>query len=901
MVSPVALPVTPHSGEGNYLEIVSSTGIVKLSGPRTHQTWSMFCVRSMREIRENLRQAALLNIVAAANNEGVAPYHPHPHPHHPEGPPPTPELLSSLPLLAQMTTNGTSLFQHSMDGGGAAAGSRSAGSGTHHSTKRDSGDTSPLPQNLVANLLSPRMRTISIPRPGPRISDLSGPFIHKSLTQAKECLSKVGEMVRARTEGAMLTDSGKASVTNELVPYVERSHTSVAETLEESPPPQRPPPALVQILDGSGSPVNGGDSLRSTSAFPNKAGTGSTASSITSNALPLHSASSSHTIHDGPSVGSRKPSARSREDQSGSAHRALSVRRHLSPGKKRELVKRLTEMAKCEAVDMSNPMSVQLEQRSENRFRPPMIILSQQRQEIRFPEDPLSTAPVQFSARDVDSGGDMAQEGGGMYRARSLTSLHHAHSYVAAASGESLASHLEGPDTDRSGRLHRAASGSMPDLVMEGGPPSSAIHQRDMKRSDSSDWTAGSQTFAEGIVGKTLLKDKEVSNTRGLVESRPFLPSTPKYRFRRATRPSSRRSMLGLRDRGPPQDTPTGSTPATTTSTSVFSLSLSGQNRLRSTPGGAPSSEPPPPSAQNLPVLTITGLNRERPPPGTPSANSREARELRPTSRAEVAGILQLYQQLDDQCEKLQRQLNISLNMPPKKVAHWQSGTVASPSIPMSHTGFSTHHLHHPSSLFLTDGHGEDANHSGNTTHFRGYDLNTRPADPAAMAPLSDVEEQSHVAGSVTQRPDPHHLMGGASGLFQNGFSERWGQGQQNVGEASARYRKAGSSGLSSDATDPVLQSKKEPRYQGFSSRVPESEARSQFHYITPGSVAESEAEEERERKYRVLKALDQDVYYDFQHRKYRNTPGSTPVDRCNNEEDRPRVHFYKVKLNGET
>ena len=124
------------------------------------------------------------------------------------------------------------------------------------------------------------------------------------------------------------------------------------------------------------------------------------------------------------------------------------------------------------------------------------------------------------------------------------------------------------------------------------------------------------------------------------------------------------------------------------------------------------------------------------------------------------------------------------------------------------------------------------------------------------------------------------------------------------------------------DPADPVLQTSKEPRYQGFSSKVPESESRSQFHYIRPGGSSGGSSEEEtpdtgdaREMKYRVLKALDQDVYYDFQHRKYRSGAaagtsaavvngtgsGSASGIRCNNEEDRPRVLFYKVKVKGES
>ena len=167
--------------------------------------------------------------------------------------------------------------------------------------------------------------------------------------------------------------------------------------------------------------------------------------------------------------------------------------------------------------------------------------------------------------------------------------------------------------------------------------------------------------------------------------------------------------------------------------------------------------------------------------------------------------------------------------------------------------------------------------------------------------------------------PDPHRAQrdrwdagAGLDAASEGGeasgrFSER-NSAEGNAPGGKAGFPRGGSSGR---APDPVLKSLKEPRYQGFSSRVSESESRSQFHYVNPSRAVaaaaaaaatapaeEKDVAEDREMKYRVLKALDQDVYYDFQHRKYRTTP-TTPVPRCNNEEDRPRVHFYKVKVDG--
>ena len=240
--------------------------------------------------------------------------------------------------------------------------------------------------------------------------------------------------------------------------------------------------------------------------------------------------------------------------------------------------------------------------------------------------------------------------------------------------------------TVQGGALERAQSGSMPDLVMQGGPPTAAHNQHAMKRSDSSDWTAVSvatasaaaaqsgSVFTEGIVGKTLLKEAETGGGgRGSVvmESKPLLPPpTPKLRSRRGARPSSRRSALGLRDRGPLE--PAAPSVTSTSTTSLWRSS----SPTRSKPGSSETNSQPTEHAlaysQTLPVLTITGLNRERPPPGTPASNSRAAREMRPTSRAGVANSsLQRFQQLDDQCEKLQRQLNIGLNVS-RHAPHWQ-------------------------------------------------------------------------------------------------------------------------------------------------------------------------------------------------------------------------------------
>lgn len=93
-----------------------------------------------------------------------------------------------------------------------------------------------------------------------------------------------------------------------------------------------------------------------------------------------------------------------------------------------------------------------------------------------------------------------------------------------------------------------------------------------------------------------------------------------------------------------------------------------------------------------------------------------------------------------------------------------------------------------------------------------------------------------------------------------------------------------------------MFQAGKEPLFQGFSSRVPDNDRRSQFHYVTAKHENTEEEQKEREMKFRILTALDEDVYYDFQHRKYRKGDNPLPP-KLSTDEERPRVHFYKVKI----
>ena len=414
------------------------------------------------------------------------------------------------------------------------------------------------------------------------------------------------------------------------------------------------------------------------------------------------------------------------------------IRRHLTAGKKRERVKRLTEMAKCEAVDMTDPQVSGHHHHhhgdgddsdSHAHFMPPMIILSQQRQDIRYPEDSLPVAggtAVGASVRltaglqpgnvragagvDVNTSGGSSSNSpaarpGGIYRTKSLSSLVATHSYGSPTRGKALSQH-DAQSGYAAGLLDNPHSGSLPDLATEEEEDqeralgsSKASAERERGGAGQGKAAGGSESlFTDGIVGKNIQKEAEGRKGGLLLESRPFLPATPGYRSRSRPgvgggRPSGRRSSLGLRDRGPvtvaadaPASTTATSTSVTTatTATTVLALDPGGQALNRSKilgsippdghPLGSLSSEHSSSLCQTLPTLTITGLHRDRPPPGAAASNSRAARELRPASRSGVvSSSMQLFQQLDDQCEKLQRQLNISLNVP-RRGSQWQVG-----------------------------------------------------------------------------------------------------------------------------------------------------------------------------------------------------------------------------------
>jgi len=73
---------------------------------------------------------------------------------------------------------------------------------------------------------------------------------------------------------------------------------------------------------------------------------------------------------------------------------------------------------------------------------------------------------------------------------------------------------------------------------------------------------------------------------------------------------------------------------------------------------------------------------------------------------------------------------------------------------------------------------------------------------------------------------------------------------------------------------------------QGSTSKVNDLETTSQIHVIGGKNVPTEN------NKFKGLKALDQEVYADFQHKKYRKST-STVLGKI----DKPRIHLLKINM----
>lgn len=239
------------------------------------------------------------------------------------------------------------------------------------------------------------------------------------------------------------------------------------------------------------------------------------------------------------------------------------------------------------------------------------------------------------------------------------------------------------------GVLSRAHSGSMPDLPTGKSRSESkaddVLPSRALAASPSRwEYTGGEPSaggahalFMHGIVGKTIRKDGEGAEEDSMAPEGRTLVTTAHHaarHARRPTRPSTRRSSLGLRDRGPMDysspATASGGTTASSTPTNTNTSTLHALNPNRNSPSrsktmmmdhatalalqGVLTGDYAPLYAQTLPTLTITPLtSRDKAGPET----ARAARER----TTPLPNNIQLFQQLDDQCDKLQRQINVSL------------------------------------------------------------------------------------------------------------------------------------------------------------------------------------------------------------------------------------------------
>ena len=583
--------------------------------------------------------------------------------------------------VVQVTSSRGSPFPQTTEGGG-----RSAGSGTYHLPSPTSagreGAPSPSAHSLVANLLSPRVRSISIPRPGPgpppSQSSLQGSFTHRSLSQLSHGFGKLAEAPRTREgeEGAEVV-AGDAAIPHGGVEVAGKVKGVGGRSMTQG---------LAVV------PLRGHAVDRSPGALPSSRGTADTGSASLNPASALSRMTSSSTLTNTTSVnggggGGGDVSSRSTtsgktaegKEERGGQH----VRRHLTPGKKRELVKRLTEMAKSETAEDGEGEGEEGNGEAETpsaRDLPPMIILSRRRQELTQAGDTASPLTASLTFLEEEVGASPAL----VHRTRSLSSLIVSSTYPfpSTARGKTSTSSSSltlAPKADVADDPGRALTGSALDLSLGVVP----------ERKEGEGAAPGdpfSPLFTNGIVGRTILGEGEVG--KGATESRPLLPPSVDPR-RRHARVCRRRSTLGLRDRGPldpssatptPSLTPTA-TPATTTTTTTTTTiqPLNASEGVGKVEVPPPTLDQPHPSPQpSLPALTITSFNRDRAGSRTALSSSGGGGVDHPRG---TEGQMHLFQQLEDQCEKLQRQLAINFGTP-RRIPPWQVRSAGPAGLP---------------------------------------------------------------------------------------------------------------------------------------------------------------------------------------------------------------------------
>ncbi|RUS78672.1 hypothetical protein EGW08_013560 [Elysia chlorotica] len=789
-------------------------------------------LRSMRNLQETLRQAALLNIVAAVNHDG----------------PPISEQPTARASGSQSVgIKGANLLGHTVSGMGAkklvlihgqGCGDYTSGSFSrhlqtsappapvHHGAPPVPPNTASNPNSALSTLLSQRTRTISIPRP--RTQSEQSSFMHNSLLDAKEKLVNMTNF-RARSN----VDSDAVNLSSQPESSEDAKQTPASGPTKAAQAQVKKPQESYKVTMNSGdSPYALHGVLVDTTTAGNSAeifGQG--------NGDHKNGAKGANT------------SKQSKDDKRAQAVQQMqNLKKHISTNKKKELMMKLTEMAKCEAVDMSEPM-----RQGGDRGAPSIIILAQKKD---FPINNETSPETQKAIGDTHTA------------APSNTRIQSETADAIAAYRQS-----KGLDTFEVGddlRIESIAGSNKTEKLLEHG------HMREGRRSildnfqsnviDLNMWVR-EHLFSDHIVGKTMQSPE-------LMELRPVDANTPSP-TERGFIPDKKRFMASKRlPSYPVRDKLYSPSPVVYEATyhrpkaSMGNISLVGQS---------------------LPSLSSSRspLQVSRP------SHKRQSNESTRAPSQEEQQIDQDETHLKHLAELPDRKQSMTFCKPWGSTSKQPS--TASPIL-------RTEILDHLQCVGIIDKRPPNMSQKKSISKISGINKIGLSPDDILEPEFYDEEfDRCSESGVPTTRPEyrKSKLYSAFRASEENlaTMADNASMLSENLTTKSLLNQPVEKTFSSLQLNEPEKPPAKEPLYMGCSSMVSENDIRSQFHYVN----GEDSALSQKNANFKVLKALDQDVYFDFQHRKYRggNTPSA--ATSLNTGANKPRMHFLKIKFPGET
>lgn len=839
--------------------------------------------RSMRDLQETLRQAALLNIVAAVN--------------HDEDDSPTVAAVPARSSGGQQFVGikGASILGHPVvrpntklspfvsSVANGAIGVVSAGgictnegisinnfshnlqSTTSSSAAITSNMTTASHNSTLSHLLGQRPRTISIPRPRTQTAD-QGAFMHNSLLDAKEQLANVTTFrAKSRKDKPDFPVSHHDSNEDGAPLAVDTSVSSSTQGFTNG------------ALDSKSELVRNISCLRGT-GFENSEEHGfnninkqqHTDKDAVQHRIPDNMNNNTYTKQSHQENNVKDQQLTKDRQRAQNVHQMQAVKRYISTNKKKEMMKKLTDIAKCDVVDMAESIS------STNVISaPPIIIMSHQKENVSL-----------FASEGIDTR---------FNRTKSMTSLHgrgeepahsHSNTRIQSETLESMAHYREAKK--------KAVLNVEEDLIIESInciEPSAGVDSlyrthRDQKVVDSMDdhrayfpleSRAADFLFSEGLIGRPAAAQ---SFTPDLLELRPIngMPNSNSNNNRvslaerrRPTNLSRRVANQNIRDKLISPSPAVYEASFHRPKASMGQVTLVGKSMPHPS-ASAPRTPVPTASSPTKPVNKRSSLDN--------SSNNALQREEKDDINVNKPNASDNPNQLKGFTPKHWGSVGKqpSVNSPILRteivdhlqcvglVNHRQAQTNLRKSLSKVNGANKSIDYTGPDfdfddeEYFDDDDSSETPRYQKNSTKYRKSKLyNAFRASEENLSTL--VDNSSCVSEVITGRTLMNPLAAAVLEETQTRPPSR----------------------------DPVNNASKEPLYMGCSSRVSEKELRSQYHYVNDN---EEEQAEDRTGQFKVMKAIDQDAYFDFQHKKYRKN-NEMPLNTAPNI---PRMHFLKIK-----